>query len=91
MSKDLARFNACAYFSMSFSRLTTNGLKSILINIEQVKYKKLVHCHCGTNNRAIEDIHGPLQTRGAKSAREESASPAWLAAPATDARNTTKV
>ena len=37
------------------------------------------------------DIHGPLLTRGIPGAREESASPAWLAAPAMNARDTTKV
>ena len=37
------------------------------------------------------DIHGPLQSRGETRCREESASPAWLAAPAMNARDTTKV
>ena len=36
------------------------------------------------------DIQGPLQTRGETSCPEESVSPAWLAAPAMNARDTTK-
>ena len=51
-----------------------------------------MHCHCGTNNRAprwtFTDSCKPEVRPGA---REESASPAWLAAPAMNARNTTKV
>ena len=50
-----------------------------------------MHCHCGTNNRAPRwDIHGPLQTRGETRCPGKSASPAWLAAPAMNARDTTK-
>ena len=51
-----------------------------------------MHCHCGTNNRAprwtFTDSCKPEVRPGA---REESASPAWLAAPAMNARDTTKV
>ena len=50
-----------------------------------------MHCHCGTNNRAprwtFTDPCSPEVTPGA---REESASPAWLAAPAMNAHDTTK-
>ena len=45
-----------------------------------------MHRHCGTNNRA------PRWTFTVRpGAREESASPAWLAAPAMNARDTTNV
>ena len=51
-----------------------------------------MHCHCGTNYRAprwaFTDSCKPEVRPGA---REESASPAWLAAPAMNARDTTKV
>ena len=54
--------------------------------------KEMMHCHCGTNNRAprwtFTDSCKPEVRPGA---REESASPAWLAAPAMNARDTTKV
>ena len=50
-----------------------------------------MHCHCGTNNRAprwtFTDSCKPEVRPGA---REESASPAWLATPAMNARDTTK-
>ena len=53
--------------------------------------KELMHCHCGTNNRApvwtFTDTCKPEVRPGA---REESASPAWLAAPAMNACDTTK-
>ena len=52
----------------------------------------MMHCHCGTNNRAprwtLTDHCKPEVRPGA---REESASSAWLAAPAMNARNKTKV
>ena len=51
-----------------------------------------MHCHCGTNNRVprwtFTDLCKPEVRPGA---REESASPAWLATPAMNARDTTKV
>ena len=51
-----------------------------------------MHCHCGTNNRAprwtFTDTCKPDVRTGA---REESASPAWLAAHAMNARDITKV
>ena len=52
----------------------------------------MMHCHCGTNNRAPQwtfaDLCKPEVSPGA---REESAYPAWLAAPAMNDRDTTKV
>ena len=51
-----------------------------------------MHCHCATNNRAprwtFTDSCKPDVRPGA---REESASPAWLAAPTMNAFDTTKV
>ena len=50
-----------------------------------------MHCHCGTNNRAPRwKFTDPCKPEVRPSAREESASPAWLAAPAMNARDTTK-
>ena len=51
-----------------------------------------MHCHCGTNNRAPRwTFTDPCKPEVRPGAREESASPAWLAAPALNARDTTKV
>ena len=51
-----------------------------------------MHCHCGTNNRAPRwTFTDPCKPEERPGAREESASPAWLAAPAMNARDTTKV
>ena len=52
-----------------------------------------MHCHCGTNNRApwwtfTDPCKPEMRPAGA---REESASPAWLAAPAMNTRDLTKV
>ena len=42
-----------------------------------------MHCHCGTNNRAPRwTFTAPCKPEVRPGAREESASPAWLAAPA---------
>ena len=42
-----------------------------------------MHCHCGTNNRAPRwTFMDPCKPEVRPGAREESASPAWLAAPA---------
>ena len=50
-----------------------------------------MHCHCGTNNRAPWwTFTDPCKPEVRPGAREESASPAWLAAPAMNARDTTK-
>ena len=53
---------------------------------------ELMHCHCVTNNTAprwtFTDLCKPEMRPGA---REESASPAWLAASDVNARDTTKV
>ena len=54
--------------------------------------KELMHCHCGTNNRAPRwTFTDPCKTEVRPGAREESASPAWLATPAMNARDTSKV
>ena len=51
-----------------------------------------MHCHCGTNNRApMWTFTHPCIPEARSGVREESASPAWLAAPAMNVRNTTKV
>ena len=51
-----------------------------------------MHCHCGTNNRVPRwTFTDPCKPEVRPGAREESASPAWLAAPAVNARDTTKV
>ena len=51
-----------------------------------------MHCHSGTNNRAPRwTFTDPCIPDVRPGAREESASPAWLAAPAMNARDTTKV
>ena len=51
-----------------------------------------MHCHCGTSNRAPRRAFtDPYKPEVGPGAREESASPAWLAAPAMNARDTTKV
>ena len=50
-----------------------------------------MHCHCGTNNRAPRwTFIDPCKPEVRPDAREESASPAWQAAPAMNARDTTK-
>ena len=51
-----------------------------------------MHCHCGTNNRAPRwTFTDPCKPEVRPGAREESASPAWLAIPAMNARDTTKL
>ena len=51
-----------------------------------------MHCHCGTNYRAPRwKYTDPCKPEVRPGAREESASPAWLAAPAMNARDTTTV
>ena len=51
-----------------------------------------MHCHCGTNNRAPRwTFTDPCKPEVRPGAREESASPAWPAAPAMNARDTKKV
>ena len=51
----------------------------------------MMYCHCGTNNRAPRwTFTDPCKPDMRPGAREESASPAWLAAPVMNARNTTK-
>ena len=54
--------------------------------------KELMHRHCGNSNRAPRwTFTDPCKPEVRPGAREESASPAWLAAPAMNARDTTKV
>ena len=51
-----------------------------------------MHCHCSTNNRAPRwTFTDPCKPEVRPGAWKESASPAWLAAPAMNARDTTKV
>ena len=51
-----------------------------------------MHRHCRTNNRAPRRTFiDPCKPEVRPGAREESASPAWLAAPALNARDTTKM
>ena len=51
-----------------------------------------MQCHCGTNNRAPRwTFTDPCKPEVRPGVREESASPAWIAAPAMNARDTTKV
>ena len=51
-----------------------------------------MHCHCGTNNKTPRwTFTDPCKQEARPGAREKSASPAWLAAPAMNARDTTKV
>ena len=51
-----------------------------------------MHCYCGTNNRAPRwTFTDPCKLEVRPGAREESASPVWLAAAAINARDTTKV
>ena len=51
-----------------------------------------MHCDCGTNNRAPRwTFTDPCKPEVRPGAREEWTSPAWLAAPAMNARDTTKV
>ena len=61
--------------------------------VKQVKYKKkLMRRHCGINNRAPLWTFTDLCKREViQGAREESASPACLAAPAMNACDTTKM
>ena len=50
-----------------------------------------MHSHCGTNNRAPRwTFTDPCKPEVRPGAREESASPAWIAAPAMNACDTTK-
>ena len=51
-----------------------------------------MHYHCGTNKRAPRwTFTNPCKPEVRPGAREESASPAWLAAPAMNTRDTTKM
>ena len=54
-----------------------------------------MHCHCGTSNRTPRwTFTNPCKSKARYGARHESASPAWLTAPAMNAmnaRDTTKV
>ena len=51
-----------------------------------------MHCHSGTNSNAPRwTLTDPCKPEVIPGARKESASPAWLAAPAMNARDKTKV
>ena len=50
-----------------------------------------MHCHCGNNRAPRWTFTDPCKPEVRPGAREESAYPAWLAAPAMNARNITKV
>ena len=51
-----------------------------------------MHCRCCTNNKAPRcTFTDPCKQEVRPGAREESASPVWLAAPAMNARDTTTV
>ena len=65
--------------------------KTNVVSIIQ-KYNTKELMHCGTNNRAPRwTFTDPCKPEVRPGAREESESPAWLAAPALNARDTTKV
>ena len=50
-----------------------------------------MHCHCNTSNRATRwTFTDPCKPEVRPGTREESASPAWLAAPAMNGRGTSK-
>ena len=52
----------------------------------------MMKCHCCNNNRVTRwTLADPCKPEVRPGAREKSASPAWLAAPAMNARDTTKV
>ena len=58
---------------------------------KNVKYKELMYCHCGTNNRASQwTFTDPCKPKMGQCAREESLSPVSLAAPTMNTRGTTK-
>ena len=75
------------------SRKGTAGFKK---RAQKLKHKQntkeLMQCHCGTNNRAPRlTFTDPCKPEVRPGDREESASPAWLSAPAMNARDTRKV
>ena len=75
---------------MPYLGLDTRGLSSGCTLCERDECKiytnELMHCHCGTNNRAPRwTFTDPCKPEVRPGAREESASPAWLAAPAMNA------
>ena len=74
-----------------FSGYTDKG-QDLDMHLDLTHSKELMHCHCGTNNRAPRwTFTDPCKPDVRPGAREESASPTWLAAPAMNARDTTKV
>ena len=57
-------------------------MKRHLIVTAECYANELIHRHCGTNNRAPRwTFTDPYKPEVRPGAREESASPAWLAAP----------
>ena len=80
------------YFHMSFMNVLVKAYICIKLNDRMKNTEELMHCHCGTNNRAPRwTFTDPCKPEVRPGAREESASPVWLAAPAMNAQNTTKV
>ena len=68
-----------------------NHCKFKYLFFDNVNTKELMHCHCGTNNRAPRwTFMDPCKPKSRPGAREESVSPAWPAAPAMNARDTKK-
>ena len=82
----------CVYCELDLGDMILVKQMTIMWNIIQKNTKELMHRHCGINNRAprwtFTDTCKPKVRPGA---REESASPAWLAAPSMNARDTAKV
>ena len=67
-------------------------IDDLLLHISRKIQKNWCTVNCGTNNRAPWwTFTYPCKPGVRQGAREESASPAWLAAPAMNARDTTKV
>ena len=85
----MSRIFRCAETKLLF-RFEVNFVCSYVLQMYNTK--ELMHCHCGTNNRAPRWTFTDLCKREVRpGAREESASPAWLVAPAINVRDTTTV
>ena len=81
-----------SYFDIFASHFSFDAplfVKGLLIGVQ---YPNECIVHCGTNNRVPRwTFTNPCKPEVRPGAREESASPAWLAASAMNARDTTKV
>ena len=72
------------YFTCSFVH--------VCHSLECKNTKELMYCHCGTNNRAQRrTFTDPCKPEVRQGTREESVSNDWLAIPAMNARDTTRV